>query len=69
MRTVYCSCGLRLEAADNTALFHRYRRHLDEAHIGCCFTDEQIQAVITANSFEYTEASDGNERSKEYGAS
>jgi hypothetical protein len=58
-----------LGAIDTTALFHRYRRHLDESHRGCCLTDEQIQAVIAANSFERTETPEHTEHRKEYSAS
>jgi len=55
MLTVYCSCGVRLAAATKKILFRRYRRHVDETHVGSCLTDGQIQAVITANAFERTD--------------
>jgi hypothetical protein len=55
MLTVYCSCGVRLAAATKKILFRRYRRYVDETHVGSCLTDGQIQAVITANAFERTD--------------
>jgi hypothetical protein len=67
MLRVYCSCGIRLEAATKKLLFRRYRRHVDETHVGSCLTDEQIQAVITANSFERTDTPGDIEKAKEYG--
>ena len=68
MCIVCCSCGMSLEVTDTSGLVHRYRHHLDESHRGCCLTDEQIQAVIAANSFERTETPMHTEYSKAYGA-
>jgi hypothetical protein len=69
MRVVYCSCGERLEATDNQKLFRRYRHHVDVTHIGSCLADEQIHAVITANSYDGIVKPINNGHSKEYGAS
>jgi predicted ester cyclase len=46
MRTVYCACGMRLEALDDTALFHQYRAHVDASHPDQSYSDEQIRSVL-----------------------
>jgi predicted ester cyclase len=52
MRTVFCACGMRLEAPDDTALFQHYRAHIDATHPDRSYSDEQIRAVIRGCAHE-----------------
>jgi len=52
MRTVFCSCGQRLTASDDAALFDAYRAHADEAHPELHLNDSQITAVLKANAHD-----------------
>jgi hypothetical protein len=52
MRTVFCSCGVRLNAPDDEALFDVYRKHVDEAHSESHITDETIRGVIAGSAHD-----------------
>ena len=58
MRTVFCACGRRVVAADDVTLFHVLRAHVDREHPDRGFTDEQLRAVTSANSFDVEDARD-----------
>ena len=53
MRTVFCACGHRLIAVDDSQLFQQYRSHVDTTHPDCSVTNEQIRAVIVASAHDY----------------
>jgi hypothetical protein len=53
MRTVFCACGHRLIAVDDTQLFQQYRSHVDATHPDHSVTNEQIRAVIAASAHDY----------------
>jgi predicted small metal-binding protein len=52
MRTVFCSCGIRLLAPDDEELFSVYRKHFDEAHPEMHITDETIHGVIDGSAHD-----------------
>lgn len=56
MRTVFCACGRRVVAADDDTLFYVLRAHVDQEHPERGFTDEQLRAVTSANSFDIEDA-------------
>jgi len=53
MRTVFCSCGLRLVAPSDEMLFGVYRGHVDEAHPESNISDEAIHGVIVGSAHDY----------------
>jgi predicted small metal-binding protein len=50
MRSLTCTCGQLIEAADDPELFRQMRQHADQAHREESWTDDQIRALITAKS-------------------
>jgi hypothetical protein len=52
MRTVFCSCGIRLIAPDDEELFSVYRKHVDEAHPEMHMSDETIHGVIVGSAHD-----------------
>jgi predicted ester cyclase len=67
MRTVYCACGTRLEAPDDTALFQQYRSHVDAAHADWSYSDEQIRSVILGCAHDRHASAVEALREQEYG--
>jgi hypothetical protein len=51
LRVVYCACGTLVVGLDNNHLYQLIRNHTDQDHPETELSDEQIQGVITANSF------------------
>jgi hypothetical protein len=52
MRTVFCSCGIRLIAPNDEELFNVYRNHVDEAHPEMHIPDETIHGVIVGSAHD-----------------
>ncbi|CAN5363094.1 hypothetical protein BH20ACT24_BH20ACT24_13240 [soil metagenome] len=52
MRAVDGSCGHRLEAEDDQALFRAFRDHADQDHPEMGLSDDQIRDTITQEAEE-----------------
>ncbi len=46
MTSVYCVCGVRVEAADTDSLFAALRKHTDEVHAELGINDERLQGLL-----------------------
>jgi hypothetical protein len=52
MRAIDCPCGHHLEAADDDALFHAARQHIDSDHPEMERSDEQIRERVAADAYD-----------------
>jgi predicted ester cyclase len=64
MRSVFCACGRRLEAPDDTALFQQYRTHVDATHPDWSYSDQQIRSVILGCAHDWHGPAEGHGKTR-----